>query len=118
MLQQLFTWCCVSRYEVPEVLRDDLAKFESAHNWDQKKAFTFGANGKHKVTIDTAPFHLNLYEDDQLVISVNERSLLKYETQRAPKPEVPAIADEKEKLAEEVAAADAAPKPAEVGTQH
>src|SRR5690242_8773424 len=99
------------RYEVPDVVRADLTDFESNHSWDKKKTFAFGPEGRHKITIDVNPFHLSLYDEEELVISVNDRNLLKYELPQqkaapAPGPE------EEQKTEEEQKATEGESKPA------
>ena len=75
------------RYEVPDVVRADLANFETEHVWDKKKTFAFGPQGRHKIAVEINPFRLSLFDEDQLVISVNERQLMKYELPQPPKQE-------------------------------
>lgn len=77
------------RYEVEYSLQDN-PQLSKLNLIEKTATHITVASGQNKATLFAKPFRVDLYSDDQLVISANARGLMRYEhlrTRPEPKPE-------------------------------
>lgn len=67
------------RYEAKEALADDIAFSKLKLVESGASGFTASFGDKDKVVVNANPFRIDLYKGDRLVMSGNQRGLLKFE---------------------------------------